>query len=72
LTEEDLKKLQNPHIFQIYYRRDLQKFYLSNIDANKEKYFLFVLMEESHIIYEDEPFLFSVLDFNFKLSVEKE
>jgi hypothetical protein len=56
----------------VYYRRDLQKFYLGNIDANKEKYFLFVLIEEPHLINEDEPFLFSVLDYNFKLSVEKE
>ncbi len=63
--------LQNPHIFAIYYRRDLQNFYLNNFDENKAKYFIFVLLEEPHPISEDESVLFSVLEYNFKLSVDK-
>jgi hypothetical protein len=44
---------------------------LKNFDENKEKYFIFILMENAHPINEDESFLFSVLDYNFKLSVDK-
>lgn len=63
--------LQNPHIFVIYYKRDNQNFYMKNFDENKEKYFMFVSMEEAHPINEHESFLFSVLDYNFKLSVDE-
>lgn len=55
----------------IYYRRDLQNYYLDNFDENKEKYFIFVLLEQPYAIYEGEDVLVSVLDYNFKLSVDK-
>jgi len=44
---------------------------MKNFDENKEKYFMFVSMEEAHPINEYESFLFSVLDYNFKLSVDE-
>lgn len=63
--------ISNPHILVIYYRRDLQKFYLDNFDENREKYFIFVLLEQLHTINEGEDVLISVLDYNFKLSIDK-
>lgn len=67
-----MKSLTNPHIFEIYYRRENQKFFLDNIDANIQKFFIFVLLEEAHEVKSDEDFVFSVLDYIFKLTIEKE
>jgi hypothetical protein len=64
-------KLKSPNVFIIYYRSNLQKYYIDNIDENKEKYFIFVLIEQPYPVPEDEKILVSVLDYNFKLSVDK-
>lgn len=64
-------KLKSPHVFLIYYRSDLQKYYIDNVDENKEKYFIFVLLEHPYPVPVGEKILVAVLDFNFKLSVEK-
>jgi len=50
----------------------LQKYYLDNIDENKEKYFIFVLLDQPYPVTIEEKILVSVLDYNFKLSVKKE
>jgi hypothetical protein len=65
-------KLKSPHVFLIYYRSDLQKYYLDNVDENKEKYFIFVLLDQPYPVPIGEKILVSVLDYNFKLSVKKE
>ncbi len=70
LDHEYMPKLLNSHIFVIYYRRDLQNFYLDNFDENKEKYFIFVRLDKPHPVFEGEDVLISVLDYNFKLKVD--
>jgi hypothetical protein len=65
-------KLNNPHVFLIYYRSDLQKYYLDNVDENNQKYFIFVLLDKPYTVPIGEKILVSVLDYNFKLSVNKE
>jgi hypothetical protein len=67
----DTSKLLNSHIFVVYYRRDLENFYLDNFDENKEKYFIFILLDSVYPIFEDEDVLISVLDYNFKLKIDK-
>jgi hypothetical protein len=44
---------------------------LDNFDENKEKYFIFVLLEQPYYINPDEDVLFSVLNYNFKVTVDK-
>jgi hypothetical protein len=44
-------KLTNPHIFTIYFRRDLYKYYLANIEENKDKFYLFVYLDKPHVNY---------------------
>lgn len=41
--------ISSPHLFLVYYRRDFGNFYLRNVDENKEKYFIFILVEKPHV-----------------------
>lgn len=41
--------MKEPTIFVIYFRRDTGKFYIKNIDENKEKYFIFVLLDQPQV-----------------------
>ena len=43
-------EMQESTIFVIYFRRDTGKYYIKNIDANKEKYFIFILIESPYVI----------------------
>jgi hypothetical protein len=62
-------KLPNPHLFLIYFRRDLGKYYLENIEENKEKYFIFIHLEKPHMINCDKT-LVAILNYHFKFSID--
>ena len=63
--------LNNPEAFLIYYRRDMQKYYLESISENKEHFFIFVLLSSPHILT-TETVIVSVLNYNFKIKTSQD
>ena len=63
--------LNNPEAFLIYYRRDMQKYYLESISENKEHFFIFVLLSSPHILTTDTVIV-SVLNYNFKIKTSQD
>lgn len=60
------QELSTPGIFLIYYRRDYQQFYLETVNENKEIYFIFVLLDQPHLL-SNETIIVSVQNYNFKI-----
>ncbi len=70
LPEEKIKKIKKQNIFLIYYRKDLQKFYLEPVFDNKEVFFVFVKIINPYIL-STETVAFCVLSYIFKVKVNK-
>ena len=68
LPEEKIKKIKKQNIFLIYYRKDLQKFYLEPVFDNKEVFFVFVKMTNPYLLT-TETMAFCVLSYIFKIKV---
>jgi hypothetical protein len=70
ISEEQKTKIKKQNIFLIYYRRDLQKFYLEPVFDNKEIFFVFVKLL-SPLLITTESIAFCVLSYIFKIRVNK-
>ena len=68
LPEEKIKKIKKQNIFLIYYRKDLQKFFLEPVFDNKEVFFVFVKMLNPYLLT-SETIAFCVLSYIFKIKV---
>lgn len=68
LPEEKIKKIKKQNIFLIYYRKDLQKFFLEPVFDNKEVFFVFVKMLNPYLLT-SETVAFCVLSYIFKIKV---
>ena len=68
LPEEKIQKIKKQNIFLIYYRKDLQKFYLEPVFDNKEVFFVFVKMINPYLLT-TETVAFCVLSYIFKIKV---
>ena len=68
LPEDKIKKIKKQNIFLIYYRKDLQKFYLEPVFDNKEVFFVFVKMINPYLLT-TEIVAFCVLSYIFKIRV---
>jgi hypothetical protein len=69
IDKDTLENVKNAHIFLLYYRRDFQSYYLRNVNENKETFFIFVFIDKPLAIT-GENTIVSVLNYNFKLSVD--
>ena len=70
ISEDQKTKIKKQNIFLIYYRRDLQKFYLEPVFDNKEIFFVFVKLL-SPLLITTESIAFCVLSYIFKIRVNK-
>ena len=68
LPEEKIQKIKKQNIFLIYYRKDLQKFFLEPVFDNKEVFFVFVKMINPYLLT-TETVAFCVLSYIFKIKV---
>ena len=71
LPEDKIANIKNPKCFLIYYRRDLQKYYIESIAENKEIFFIFVLLSTPFLLT-TETVIVSILNFNFKIKTNAE
>lgn len=71
LPEDKIQNIKNPKCFLIYYRRDLQKYYIESIAENKEIFFIFVLLSTPFLLT-TETVIVSILNFNFKIKTNAE
>ena len=70
VPEDKKKKIKKQNIFLIYYRKDLQKFYLEPVFDNKEIFFVFVKLLNPYLLT-TESIAFCVLSYIFKIKVNK-
>ena len=70
ISEEKKAKIKKQNIFLIYYRKDLQKFYLEPVFDNKEVFFVFVKLLNPYLLT-TESIAFCVLSYIFKIKVNK-
>ncbi len=70
IPEDKKNKIKKQNIFLIYYRRDLQKFYLEPVFDNKEVFFVFVKLLNPYLLT-TEPIAFCVLSYIFKINIDK-
>ena len=68
IPEEKIQKIKNPNIFLIYYRKDLQKYFLEPVFYNKEVFGLFVKLNNPYLLT-TETVVFCVLSYIFKIKV---
>ena len=68
IPEEKIKKIRKQNIFLIYYRKDLQKFFLEPVFDNKEVFFVFVKIMNPYLLT-TESVAFCVLSYIFKIRV---
>ena len=68
LPEEKIKKIKKQNIFLIYYRKDLQKFFLEPVFDNKEVFFVFVKLLNPYLLT-TESVAFCVFSYIFKIKV---
>ena len=68
LPEEKIKKIKKQNIFLIYYRKDLQKFFLEPVFDNKEIFFVFVKLMNPYLLT-TESVAFCVFSYIFKIKV---
>lgn len=68
IPEEKIKKIRKQNIFLIYYRKDLQKFFLEPVFDNKEVFFVFVKIMNPYLLT-TELVAFCVLSYIFKIRV---
>ena len=71
LPEEKIKKIKKQNIFLIYYRKDLQKFFLEPVFDNKEVFFVFIKIRNPYLLTK-ESVAFCVLSYIFKIKVNNE
>jgi len=70
VPEEKIKKIKKQNVFLIYYRKDLQKFFLEPVFDNKEVFFVFVKIINPYLLT-TEVVAFCVLSYIFKIRVNK-
>ena len=70
ISEEKKAKIKKQNIFLIYYRKDLQKFYLEPVFDNKEVFFVFVKLLNPYLLT-TESIAFCVLSYIFKKKIKK-
>lgn len=70
VPEDKKKKIKKQNIFLIYYRKDLQKFYLEPVFDNKEIFFVFVKLLNPLLLTTDSIAI-CVLSYIFKIKVNK-
>ena len=67
-----MKKVEKKKEYAIKNKDKISQYHKNYYDENKEKYFIFVLLDQPYPVTIEEKILVSVLDYNFKLSVKKE
>ena len=70
VPEDKKKKIKKQNVFLIYYRKDLQKFYLEPVFDNKEIFFVFVKLLNPLLLTTDSIAI-CVLSYIFKIKVNK-
>ena len=70
IPEDKKTKIKKQNIFLIYYRKDLQKFFLEPVFDNKEVYFVFVKLLNPYLLT-TESIAFCVLSYIFKIKINK-
>lgn len=70
VSEEKKSKMKKRTVFLIYYRRDLQKFFLEPVFDNKEIFFVFIKLINPFLLT-TETNSFCVLSYIFKIKVNK-
>ena len=65
------KYINNPLIFKIYYRRELQKYYLETVEDNSINFYIFILIEKPFLL-RTETIIISIQNYNFKIKVSSE
>ena len=70
IPEDKKKKIKKQNIFLIYYRKDLQKFFLEPVFDNKEVFFVFVKLLNPYLLT-TESIAFCVLSYIFKIKINK-
>ena len=68
MPEEKVKKIKKQNIFLIYYRKDLEKFFLEPVFDNKEVFYVFVKIINPYLLT-TETVAFCVLSYIFKIKV---
>ena len=68
IPEEKKAEIRKQNIFLIYYRKDLQKFFLEPVFDNKEVFFVFVKIMNPYLLT-TESVAFCVLSYIFKIRV---
>ena len=71
MPQEKIKNIKKQNIFLIYYRKDLQKFFLEPVFDNKEIFFVFVKIINPYLLAK-ESVAFCVLSYIFKIKVNSE
>ena len=70
ISDDKKSKIKKQNIFLIYYRKDLQKFYLEPVFDNKEVFAFFVKLINPYLLT-TESIAFCVLSYIFKIKVNK-
>ena len=70
ISDDKKSKIKKQNIFLIYYRKDLQKFYLEPVFDNKEVFDFFVKLLNPYLLTTDS-IAFCVLSYIFKIKVNK-
>ena len=71
VSDEKKAKIKKRNVFLIYYRRDLQKFFLEPVFDNKEVFFIFIKLIKPYLLT-TETEAFCVLSYIFKIKVNKD